>query len=83
MNAALKEYYKNVFPDTMATIFKVIANNHKSSFCNKTITSRIIHALKRLFSIETFIHFKNKIFPDFFTQGLVAEVVTLKNNINF
>ena len=38
---------------------------------------------KRLFSLETFLNFKNKIFQDIFTQDLVVEIVILKNNINF
>ena len=54
-----------------------------SSSSNKTITSRRVYAPKRLFSKETFIHFENKIFQDFFNQGLVVEVVSLKNDINF
>ena len=51
----------------------------KSLFYSKAITrSRRIQARKRLFSIEPFIHYKNKILSDFFTQDVVVEVVIFR-----
>ena len=51
----------------------------KSLFYSKAITiSRRIQARKRLFSIESFIHYKNKILSDFFTQDVVVEVVIFR-----